>query len=99
MMDIRWIAIAAALPLVACAAVDAPVDGAPDIDRTCKADAGQSFIGQIANSATGAALLRATGARTIRWVAPGMAVTMDYRPDRLTVSYDSAYKIERVSCG
>lgn len=99
MMDFRWIAIAAALPLAACAAVDAPVDGAPDIDAPCKADAGQSFIGQTANSATGAALLRATGARTLRWVAPGMAVTMDYRPDRLTVSYDSAYKIERVSCG
>ena len=47
----------------------------------------------------GAALLRATGARTLRWVAPGMAVTMDYRTDRLTVSYDGAYKIERVSCG
>jgi predicted GTPase len=31
--------------------------------------------------------------------APRTAVTMDFREDRVTVSYDDNYQIERVSCG
>ncbi|HMO68727.1 MAG TPA: I78 family peptidase inhibitor, partial [Novosphingobium sp.] len=42
---------------------------------------------------------RATGARTLRWMPPRTAVTMDYRADRLTVSYDDNRIIERISCG
>jgi hypothetical protein len=102
MMDIRWIAAATLLPLAACSTMDGGADPAspsPPAEAACNGDAGQSFVGQTASAETGAALLRATGARTLRWVAPGMAVTMDYRADRLTVSYDAAYKIERVSCG
>ena len=102
MMDIRSIAIAAALPLAACSAGAPPAETLPpppSAEGPCNADGAQGFVGQTASAETGAALLRATGARTLRWVAPGMAVTMDYRPDRLTVSYDAAYRIERVSCG
>lgn len=47
----------------------------------------------------GGQLLEETAARRIRWVPPGTAVTMDYQPDRLTVSYDENYVIERISCG
>jgi len=64
----------------------------------CKADAGQSFVGQKATADTGAKLLKATGARVLRWVPPRTAVTMDFRADRLTVSYDDGMVIERVSC-
>lgn len=101
-MELRWIAAAALLPLAACSTADGGTEPAPlpaPAPATCNGDAGQSFVGQTATAETGAALLRATGARTLRWVAPGMAVTMDFRPDRLTVSYDDAMKIERVSCG
>lgn len=102
-MDIRPILIAAALlPLAACSTMGGGADPAPPpppAEAACNGDAGQSFVGRTASAETGAALLRATGARTLRWVAPGMAVTMDFRPDRLTVSYDGAMKIERVSCG
>lgn len=101
-MEFRWIAAAALLPLAACSAADGGTEPAPlpaPAPAACNGDAGQSFVGQTATAETGAALLRATGARTLRWVAPGMAVTMDFRPDRLTVSYDGAMKIERVSCG
>ena len=101
-MNIRMIIIAAALPLAACASAGYEADPAPvppPPEMTCNADGAQSFVGRTASAEIGAALLRATGARTLRWVAPGMAVTMDYRPDRLTVSYDNSYKIERVSCG
>jgi hypothetical protein len=47
----------------------------------------------------GAELLRATGARQLRWLAPGMAATMDFRPDRLSVSYDEKMVITLITCG
>ncbi len=61
-------------------------------------DAGQAFVGQKANAETGTQLLAATGARQLRWVPPRTAVTMDFRPDRLTVSYDDDMVITQVSC-
>lgn len=57
------------------------------------------FIGTKATSISGAGLLKASGARNLRWVGPGMAVTMDYRPDRLTVSYDEDMVILSARCG
>lgn len=101
-MDIRWIAIAAALPLAACAAADAPAETAPTpppAEAACNADSVQSLVGQTATADVGAQLLKGSGATTLRWVPPRTAVTMDFRPDRLTVSYDDALKIERISCG
>lgn len=65
----------------------------------CKPEALATFTGQPASAETGAKILAASGARTLRWAGPGMAVTMDYRPDRVTVSYDRAMVIERASCG
>lgn len=65
----------------------------------CKADALASFAGQKATAEVGAAMMNASGARTLRWVPPRTAVTMDFRADRLTVSYDDAMVIERASCG
>lgn len=101
-MDIRILALAAALPLAACAASEAPAETAPPsppAEAVCNADAVQSLIGQTATADVGAQLLKGSGARTLRWVPPRTAVTMDFRPDRLTVSYDDTLKIERVSCG
>jgi hypothetical protein len=65
----------------------------------CKAEAAQDMIGQKATAEIGAELLHRTGARNLRWVPPRSAVTMDYRADRLTVGYDDAYTIVRISCG
>ena len=65
----------------------------------CNHDALARFIGQKASAETGAALLAASGARTLRWGGPGMAMTMDFRPDRLTVSYDEAMVITSARCG
>ncbi len=38
-------------------------------------------------------------ARNARVVKPGMAVTMDFRQDRVTVQVDAQNRIERASCG
>lgn len=101
-MDIRLLAIAAVLPLAACSSSEAPVESTPTpppAEMTCKADAAQSYVGQTATPDLGGAILKATGARTLRWGPPRSAMTMDYRIDRVNVMYDDAYKITQVTCG
>jgi hypothetical protein len=44
-------------------------------------------------------MLRASGARTIRWVPKGGVVTMEYSAERITVSLDGSNRVERASCG
>ena len=65
----------------------------------CRQQSFEQFIGQVATSAVGAELLRASGARVIRWVQPGMMVTMEYREDRLTVRLAENNRIVTASCG
>jgi len=101
-MNSRWIAIAAALPLAACAASEGPAGStppAPPAEMACNSDAVESYVGQTASSERGGAILKAAGARTLRWGPPRSAMTMDYRPDRVNVMYDDAYKITQITCG
>ena len=85
-------------PLAACGTAE-PVGPVPaPVDACAPATLGQ-FTGQPATSELGAAMQRATGKTALRWVRPGMAVTMDYREDRLTVYLDAAGRVERASCG
>jgi hypothetical protein len=65
----------------------------------CHAFPERDFIGRAASSEVAAELLRASGAKVIRWVQPGMMVTMDYREDRLTVRLASNNRIVSASCG
>jgi hypothetical protein len=93
-------AAAAILSLAACATV--PADGEPPVRAprdTCKAEAGQRFVGQKATAETGAAILAATGASELRWLPPGIIVTMEYKFGRVGVAYDAGFTITRVSCG
>ena len=100
-MDVRLLAIAAALPLAACMSSEAPAESTPPPsgEMTCNADAAQSYVGQNATSDVGAAILKVTGARTLRWGPPRSAMTMDYRQDRVNIMYDDASKITQVTCG
>lgn len=77
----------------------APVTAPPPAEASCRNEALAAFIGRTATADLGAQMLAASGARALRWVSPGMAVTMDYRADRLTVSYDANMVIDRASCG
>lgn len=89
-----------AVVLSGCTATGAPPQATPSLSSTaCDAGPAQGRIGQTATADLGATLLRITGARVLRWVAPGMAVTMDFRPDRLTVAYDDKSVVTRISCG
>ncbi|GAA0272414.1 I78 family peptidase inhibitor [Alteraurantiacibacter aestuarii] len=93
--------VAALALLPACSTVSAQEEEYParEPQGQCDAAGVQDLIGQRATQELGATLLTQTGARVLRWVPPGTAVTMDYRPDRLTVSYDATMMIERISCG
>ncbi|WP_265570604.1 I78 family peptidase inhibitor [Sphingomicrobium nitratireducens] len=57
------------------------------------------FAGQPATSALGAEMIATTGAGAFRWVPHDSAITMEFRPDRLTVFLDAANRVERANCG
>jgi hypothetical protein len=58
-----------------------------------------AFVGRTVSADLGAELLKTSGARTLRWGPPDSAMTMDFRADRLTVSYDRDNKVTSASCG
>lgn len=90
-----------ALSLSACAGAggEGPATPPATAEGPCKNDGLDRFTGQKASAAVGAELLKVSGAKTLRWGGPGMAMTMDFRPDRLTVSYDEAMVIISARCG
>jgi hypothetical protein len=70
-----------------------------DARFTCDAAKVQSMIGQVATQALGGEAVRTAGARTMRWIAPDSAYTMDYRTDRLNVHVDARNRITKINCG
>jgi polyisoprenoid-binding protein YceI len=67
--------------------------------NACNADKVKPWIGKKATSAVRAQVAKATGAKTIRWVRPDMAVTADYQPDRLGISLSASDVIRSARCG
>ena len=57
------------------------------------------LVGQVWSESLRAGTLKHSGARELRVIAPGMAVTMDYRPDRLNIETDAQGRITRIKCG
>lgn len=55
---------------------------------------GQTYSDEIAQRAR-----EASGARTVRALRPGQAVTMEYLHDRLNLKLDDAGRIESANCG
>ncbi len=93
-----------ALPLAACAGNVGPADpdtGAPppSLDGSCDAEAAQYHVGHDATAEMGSAILKDSGAATLRWGPPNSAWTMDYRTDRVNVRYDEAQVITEITCG
>jgi len=98
----RTVPLAALALLTGCTTAPVPAQPGPVVaapDAACNAAPAQQHLGHRATADMGADLLRLTGARVLRWVPPRTAVTMDFRADRLTVSYDDNQTITRISCG
>ena len=90
-------ALAAAV-IAACAPVaadDTPVRGV----GTCDATSVQSLVGQLRTPQLGADALKRSTARSLRWIAPGTMVTMDYREDRLNIHLDAKNRVTSIKCG
>ena len=86
--------------LAACGAAPAsPPPVAGQSGYVCRSDRLGAFAGREASAAVGSEILRVSGARVLRWVQPGMMVTMDFREDRVTVWLAAGTRIERVNCG
>jgi hypothetical protein len=83
------------LAIAGCAATPNPRQPA----GTCNAAPGQAFVGQQVSEDVGRKILAATGARTLRWAAPDMMMTMEFSPERVTVHYGTDNRIGQVVCG
>lgn len=68
-------------------------------DPTCDAGKAQSYIGASASSEIAEAARKAAGAELVRWLRPGMAVTMEYRMGRLNITIDDKNVITGINCG
>jgi hypothetical protein len=65
----------------------------------CDATGVRNFVGALATADVGAVLIKRSGARTLRWLAPGSMATMDYRQDRLNVRVDGRNFVTGLDCG
>lgn len=65
----------------------------------CVAEPVQDLVGRPATAELGADALRRSHSRTLRWIRPGDAVTMDFREDRLNINLDAQGNVERLNCG
>ena len=65
----------------------------------CSAEGLERYAGQAATAENGAAILRESGARTLRWIPHGSAVTMDFSEHRVNAKLDPQSRIEAVTCG
>ena len=94
----------AAISMLATGACMTPVDAenppvAGASGHRCDASPAQGLVGRQATTELGTRALELTGARTIRWIQPGQAVTMDYRADRLNIKLDAQNRVEGITCG
>ena len=70
-----------------------------DEDDLCGASRVQSYVGLRANATLREQIAERSGAASIRWIEPGMAVTMDFRADRLNAELDEDGVIRTLRCG
>jgi hypothetical protein len=94
---IRLLMGAALMTTAACATAaeeDVPVRGG-----RCDASKAQKLLGRPRSAKLGAQALRLSGAKTLRWIAPGTMVTMDFRENRLNLRTDPRNRVVKIDCG
>lgn len=91
------------LSLAACAQTPPPADDTPVMGGgggyKCDAAPLANLVGQQASEALGRDALQRSNSRSLRWIGPNNAVTMDYREDRLNVKMDAKNMVTGFSCG
>jgi hypothetical protein len=95
----KLVVIAPAL-LAACATAEPQTAAAPaDQPQKCQPEGANAFVGKFRSPELEAQIVQATHAKFVRWVDPGMMVTMDYREDRITVQLGPDHRIIELHCG
>ncbi|HQZ32355.1 MAG TPA: I78 family peptidase inhibitor [Arenimonas sp.] len=93
------IALLALAAVTACASPpETTPPAAEEPAMVCQADKGQWAIGQIADEALVAKVKADTTSDRVRVIRPGMAVTMDYREDRVNLDVDADNRVTAVRC-
>lgn len=96
----RNLLLAVALLAVAgCETVNDDIAAEDDPRYACTITNLGSLVGQQATQRLGTEAMRLSNSRTIRWIRPGDAVTMDYRLDRLNILLDSSNAVTSFNCG
>ena len=97
----RTIAGGLLLMTMACASVPPGEEPPEEVGGggSCDASGLGDLVGRPASSELGTEAVRRSGARSLRWIQPGDAVTMDYRTDRLNIRLDSRNRVEGFTCG
>jgi hypothetical protein len=65
----------------------------------CDAAKAQSAVGQEATQVVVDRIVADSGSKNARVIKPGMAVTMDFREDRVNIDVDAANRITAIRCG
>lgn len=78
-----------------------PAEAGPVVkgDGRCDATPVSWAVGRKADEEVMKKVWRQSGAGLVRPIAPGQAVTMDFRQDRINVHLDAANTITRLDCG
>ena len=83
--------------LVACAPV--PAVDEPAKEASCSVDGLTDAVGKPFSAELAERVRRKSGSKTVRVIRPGMAVTMDYRVDRLNIDLDEKNVVTALRCG
>ncbi len=94
----RWLIVCLALGGCAHAKPVAPVRFA-NAPGKCWVEGVQFLVGKQGNSVLASEALSYSGARTIRWIRPKQAVTLDFREDRLNIMVDKHERVTKLTCG
>ena len=89
----------ALLGAAGCETVNDDIPANDDPRYACSITNLGGLVGQEATQRLGTEALRLSNSRTIRWIRPGDAVTMEYRLDRLNILLDASNRVTSFNCG
>ena len=80
-----------------------PVAKLPEVDDSqvpddCGASRFARFMGKADSASVRGQVAQAAGSRTVRWIGPDTAVTLDFDPQRLNFTTDASGRIIGIDC-
>lgn len=89
----------ATLALCACVVVPPPEAAQPAVPAKCQTDKLEPFLGRTLTAPLADEIRERSGSRSVRVIMPNMAVTLDYREDRLNIHVDDKSVVTKLTCG